>query len=111
VSDWLLIDGVRRLLGDTCTFEVVQAAEAEGWSPSVWDAVAGAGFASLSELPLADALAVVTVAGATLTGPDTGSSRSQAASTASASGTGAACSPATVNTASASASGVCASDS
>ena len=63
MSDWLLIDGVRRLFGDTCTFEVVQAAEAEGWSPSVWDAVAGAGFASLSELPLADALAVVTVAG------------------------------------------------
>ena len=63
MSDWLLIDGVRRLFGGTCTFEVVQAAEAEGWSPSVWDAVAGAGFASLSELPLADALAVVTVAG------------------------------------------------
>jgi acyl-CoA dehydrogenase len=63
VSDWLLIDGVRRLFGGTCTFEVVQAAEAEGWSPTVWDTVAGAGFASLSELPLPDALAVVTVAG------------------------------------------------
>jgi acyl-CoA dehydrogenase len=63
VSDWLLIDSARRLFGGTCTFEVVQAAEADGWCPMVWDAVADAGFASLSELPLADALAVVTVAG------------------------------------------------
>jgi acyl-CoA dehydrogenase len=63
VSDWLLIDGARRLFGDTCTYEVVQAAEADGWSSTVWDAVAGAGYASLSELPLADALALLTVAG------------------------------------------------
>jgi acyl-CoA dehydrogenase len=63
VSDWLLIDGARRLLGDTCTYEVVQAVEADGWSATAWEAVAGAGYASLSELPLEDALAVIAVAG------------------------------------------------
>ena len=63
VSDWLLIDGARRLLADTCTYEAVQAAEADGWSSTVWDAVAGAGYGSISELALADALAVLTVAG------------------------------------------------
>ncbi|HEX5225752.1 MAG TPA: acyl-CoA dehydrogenase family protein [Solirubrobacteraceae bacterium] len=63
MSDWLLIDGARRLFAETCTHEVVQAAEAEQWSSLVWDAAAGAGYASLSELELADALAVLTVAG------------------------------------------------
>jgi acyl-CoA dehydrogenase len=63
VSDWLLIDGARRLFGDTCTYEVVQAAEVDGWSSIVWDTVAAAGYASLSELALADALALLTVAG------------------------------------------------
>jgi acyl-CoA dehydrogenase len=63
VSDWLLVDGARRLLHDTCTYEVVQAAEAEGWSAQVWEAVAGAGYDSVSELPLDDALAVIAVAG------------------------------------------------
>jgi acyl-CoA dehydrogenase len=63
MSDWLLTDGARRLFAETCTHEVVQAAEAEGWSSAVWDAAAGAGYASLSELELADALAVLTVAG------------------------------------------------
>jgi acyl-CoA dehydrogenase len=63
VSDWLLIDGARRLFGETCTYEVVQAAEADGWSPSVWSAVADAGYESLAEMPLADALALLTVAG------------------------------------------------
>jgi acyl-CoA dehydrogenase len=63
VSDWLLIDGARRLFGETCTYEVVQAAEADGWSRSVWSAVAGAGYESLAEVPLADTLAVLTVAG------------------------------------------------
>ena len=63
MSDWLLIDGARRLLAKVCTYEAVQAAEADGWSSSVWDAVDGAGYASLSDLPLADALAVLTVAG------------------------------------------------
>src|SRR5262249_56624344 len=63
VTDWLLIDGARRLFGETCTYEVVQAAEADGWSPSVWSAVADAGYESLAEMPLADTLAVLTVAG------------------------------------------------
>jgi acyl-CoA dehydrogenase len=63
VSDWLLIDGARRLFGGTCTSEVVQAAEVDGWSSVVWDAVAGAGYPWLSELPLADALTLLTVAG------------------------------------------------
>jgi acyl-CoA dehydrogenase len=51
------------MLGDTCTYEAVQAAEAEGWSPAIWAAVADAGYGSLSQLPLLDALAVLTVAG------------------------------------------------
>jgi acyl-CoA dehydrogenase len=63
VSDWLLLDGARRLLADTCTHQVIQAAEADGWSPSVWDAVARAGYGTLSELEPAEALAVLTVAG------------------------------------------------
>lgn len=63
MSDWLLIDGARRLLADTCTHEVVQAAEAAGWSAGVWDALTDAGYGSISELPLADALGVLTVAG------------------------------------------------
>lgn len=63
MSDWLLIDGARRLLADTCTYEAVQAAEADGWSSTVWDALTGAGYGSISELALGDALAVLTVAG------------------------------------------------
>ena len=63
MSDWLLIDGARRLLGDRCTHEAVQAAEADGWSSAVWDAIESAGYASLSELPLEDALALLTLAG------------------------------------------------
>ena len=63
MSDWLLLDGARRLLADTCTHEVVQQAEAEGWSPVVWDAVAGAGYSSLADLEPAEALGVLAVAG------------------------------------------------
>lgn len=63
MSDWLLIDGARRLLADTCTHEVVQAAEADGWSATVWDALTDAGYGAISELPLPDAIAVLTVAG------------------------------------------------
>jgi acyl-CoA dehydrogenase len=63
VSDWLLIDGARRLFGETCSYEVVQAAEADGWSASVWSAIADAGYESLAEMPLTDTLAVLTVAG------------------------------------------------
>jgi len=63
VSDWLLVDGARRLLADTCTHEVVQAAESDGWSAVAWEAIAGAGYGSLAELPVSDALAVLAVAG------------------------------------------------
>jgi len=63
VSDWLLLDGARRLLADACTHEVVQAAETDGWSSVVWDAVAAAGYVSLADLEPADALGVLTVAG------------------------------------------------
>jgi acyl-CoA dehydrogenase len=51
------------MLSDTCTYEAVQAAEVDGWSATVWKAVSDAGYASLSELPLADALALLSVAG------------------------------------------------
>jgi acyl-CoA dehydrogenase len=63
MSDWLLTDGARRLLADTCTYEAVQAAEADGWCATVWDPMYRAGYASLSDLPLDDALALLTVAG------------------------------------------------
>lgn len=63
MSDWLLIDGARRLFADACTHEAIQTAEVEGWSPAVWGAVADAGYASLSELAIGDALAVLSVAG------------------------------------------------
>jgi acyl-CoA dehydrogenase len=63
VSDWLLIDGVQRLLADTCTHEAVQAAEVDGWSASIWDALAGGGYADLAGLELEDALALLRVAG------------------------------------------------
>lgn len=63
MSDWLLVDGARRLLADTCTYEVVQAAEGDGWSSIVWDALAATGYCAMSELSLGDALAVLTVAG------------------------------------------------
>jgi hypothetical protein len=45
MSEWLLLDGARRLLGDACTYEAVQAAESDGWSSAIWDAVADAGYA------------------------------------------------------------------
>lgn len=43
--DELLVDSARRLFADTSTFDTVQAAEADGWSEPVWNAVAEAGFA------------------------------------------------------------------
>ncbi|MEL7158766.1 MAG: acyl-CoA dehydrogenase family protein, partial [Actinomycetota bacterium] len=43
--DELLVDSAQRLFADTATFDAVQAAEAEGWSDPVWNAVAEAGFA------------------------------------------------------------------
>ena len=70
--DPLLVDSAHRLFADTCTFDTVQAAEADGWAPDVWQAVADAGFAWIG-LPetaggsggtVADACAVVRAAGA-----------------------------------------------
>ena len=63
MSDWLLLDGARRLLADTCTHEVIQAAEADGWSATVWDALAASGYADLAGLQLTDAMAVLSLAG------------------------------------------------
>ena len=72
VVDDLLSDGADLLFAGTCTFDAVQAAEADGWSAAIWDAVAEAGF-SLVGVPedrggsgghLADACEVLRVAGA-----------------------------------------------
>ena len=70
--DDLLIESAERLFSETCSFDTVQAAEAEGWAPDVWQAVAEAGFAWIgvaaeaggSGGSLADACAVLQVAGA-----------------------------------------------
>lgn len=35
-ADPILLDTITRLFGATCSHEVVQAAESEGWAPSVW---------------------------------------------------------------------------
>lgn len=43
--DALLSDSALHLFASTCTFDAVQAAEGEGWAPTVWEAVAEAGFA------------------------------------------------------------------
>ena len=70
--DELLIDSATNLFASTCSFDAVQAAEDQGWAPSVWDAVAEAGFAWIG-LPesaggsggsLLDAAEVLRIAGA-----------------------------------------------
>lgn len=70
--DPLLLETATRLLGDVATFEVVEAAEAAGWSAEVWRPLADAGFCWIG-LPegaggsggtLEDACAVVRAAGA-----------------------------------------------
>lgn len=63
MTDWLLIDGARRMLTDACTYEAVQAAEADGWSPTVWDRLQDSGFSDLASVPLEDAIAILIVAG------------------------------------------------
>ena len=63
MNDWLLIDGARRLLGETCTHEAVQAAERDGWSASIWDALSASGYSELAGIEPGDALAVLRVAG------------------------------------------------
>ncbi len=70
--DELLSDAATKLFRDTSDFDTVQAAEAEGWAPSVWNAVAEAGFAWIgvpesaggSGGTLADACEVLRIAGA-----------------------------------------------
>ncbi len=70
--DELLVDSAQRLFFGVCSFEAVQAAEAEGWAPGIWKAVAEAGFAWIgvpdtaggSGGTLADACEVLRVAGA-----------------------------------------------
>ncbi len=63
MTDWLLIDGVRRMLSDTCTYEAVQMAETDGWSDVVWDRLQAGGFSDLAAVPLEDATAILTLAG------------------------------------------------
>jgi acyl-CoA dehydrogenase len=71
MTDSLLVDTANRLFADTCTHEVVQAAEREGWAPDVWQSVAAAGFpwVSIAEAAggsggtLTDAAAIVRIAG------------------------------------------------
>jgi acyl-CoA dehydrogenase len=43
-ADVLLVDTVDRLLAETATFEAIERAEEDGWAPTVWDALAAAGF-------------------------------------------------------------------
>jgi len=70
--DELLVSTATRILADTSTFDAVEAAERDGWAPGVWDALAEAGLpwvgvpeqAGGSGGTLADALAVLRVAGA-----------------------------------------------
>jgi acyl-CoA dehydrogenase len=70
--DPLLVETAERLLADASRFEVVEAAEATGWSAEVWDALAGAGFcwvgvpetAGGSGGSLEDACALLRAAGA-----------------------------------------------
>jgi acyl-CoA dehydrogenase len=69
--DPLLTETVERLLAASCTFDVVEQAEADGWCAVVWDRLAEAGFPWIS-IPesaggsggsLADALEVVRAVG------------------------------------------------
>lgn len=71
--DELLVDAATKLFSEISDFDTVQAAEEERWAPTVWNAVAEAGFAWIG-LPeeaggsggtLADACEVLRVAGAT----------------------------------------------
>jgi acyl-CoA dehydrogenase len=63
VTDWLLLDSARRLLGDLCTYEAVQEAESAGWSEPIWDALERGGYADLTSVELEDAIAVLRLAG------------------------------------------------
>ena len=70
--DELLSDAATKLFRDVSDFDTVQAAEAERWAPTVWSAVAEAGFAWIgvpesaggSGGTIADACEVLRIAGA-----------------------------------------------
>jgi acyl-CoA dehydrogenase len=69
--DPIMVDTLIRLLGNTCTHEAVQAAEATGWAPEIWDPLAatGAPWVGIAEElggsggTLADAAAVLRLCG------------------------------------------------
>jgi acyl-CoA dehydrogenase len=70
-TDPVLIDTAERVLSSVCTHSALQEAEATGWAPAIWSAVADIGLPWIS-VPepaggvggtLGDALAVVQVAG------------------------------------------------
>jgi acyl-CoA dehydrogenase len=70
-TDPLLSETATRVFADTCTFTAVEQAEADGWAPAVWDAVAETGLAWVS-VPegsggsggtLADAIEILRIAG------------------------------------------------
>ncbi len=46
--DDVLADAVERALRETCTFEAVQQAEAEGWAPGIWSVLAEMGLPWIS---------------------------------------------------------------
>jgi acyl-CoA dehydrogenase len=69
--DPLLSETASRVFADTATFAAVEQAEADGWAPAIWDAVAETGLAwvSVAEAAggsggtLADAIEVLRIAG------------------------------------------------
>ena len=69
--DPLLLDTAERAFADTCTHEAIQAAERDGWAPTVWDTAAGIGLpwigvpdaAGGAGGTVADGVAVLGVAG------------------------------------------------
>jgi acyl-CoA dehydrogenase len=67
MTDALLLETAERVLADTCTHETIQAAERDGWAPGIWRRVAEVGLPAIALEEggsLADALAVLRVAGA-----------------------------------------------
>jgi len=71
MTDTLLTETARRVFADTCSFDAIEHAEAEGWAAAVWEALAGTGLAWVgvpesaggSGGTLDDALEVLRIAG------------------------------------------------
>ena len=69
--DPLLLETAERAFADTCTHEAIQAAERDGWAPTIWDTAAGIGLpwigvpdaAGGAGGTVADGVAVLGVAG------------------------------------------------